>query len=104
MNLVPIRRHGGETIVRAGEVGDRFYVVGAGELEVTVDHARGHRLNAGDAFGEIALLRDVPRTATVTARTDVDLYGLDRDTFVSAVTGSTASSAAADELIDTRLG
>src|SRR4051812_13183544 len=104
MNLVPIHRHGGETIVRTGEVGDRFYVVGAGELDVTVDHEPSRRLKAGDYFGEIALLRDVPRTATVTSCTDVDLYGLDRDTFVSAVTGSSASSAAADELIAIRLG
>ena len=104
MNLVPIHRHGGETIVRTGEIGDRFYVVGAGELDVAVDHEPSRRLKAGDVFGEIALLRDVPRTATVTTRTDVDLYGLDRDTFVSAVTGSSASSAAADALIEIRLG
>jgi MFS family permease len=104
MNLVPIHRGGGETIVRAGEVGDRFYVVGDGELEVTVDGKATRRLAAGDGFGEIALLRDVRRTASVTAKTDVDLYGLDRDTFVSAVTGSAASSAAADELIEGRLG
>jgi MFS family permease len=104
MNLVPIHRHGGETVVRTGEVGDRFYVVGAGELDVAVDQAPLRRLKAGDAFGEIALLRDVPRTATVTTRTEVDLYGLDRDMFVSAVTGSSASSAAADALIEIQLG
>jgi MFS family permease len=103
MNLVPIHREGGETIVRAGEVGDRFYVVGAGELEVTVDGRPTRRLTAGDGFGEIALLRDVPRTASVTAKTAVDLYGLDRDRFVSAVTGSSASSTAADQLIEGRL-
>jgi hypothetical protein len=104
MNLVPIRAGGGETIVREGETGDRFYVVASGELEVTVAGAPTGRLEAGDAFGEIALLRDVPRTASVTTRTDADLYGLDRDAFVSAVTGSTASSAAAQELIGDRLG
>jgi cyclic nucleotide-binding protein/MFS transporter len=104
MNLVPIRRGSGETIVREGETGDRFYVVAAGELEVTVAGTPTGRLTAGDAFGEIALLRDVPRTASVTTRTDVELYGLDRSAFVSAVTGSTASSAAAEELIEGRLG
>jgi hypothetical protein len=104
MNLIPIRRRGGETVMRTGDVGDRFYVVETGELDVTVDHAPPRRLNPGDAFGEIALLRDVPRTATVTARTDVSLYGLDRDTFVSAVTGNSESSGVADALIATRLG
>jgi MFS family permease len=104
MNLVLIRRGSGETIVREGETGDRFYVVAAGELEVTVAGTPTGLLIAGDAFGEIALLRDVPRTATVTTRTAVELYGLDRTAFVSAVTGSTASSTAADELIDGRLG
>ncbi len=104
MNLVPIRRGSGETIVREGETGDRFYVVASGELEVTVSGTPTRRLTAGDAFGEIALLRDVPRTASVTTRTEVELYGLDRSAFVSAVTGSTASSAAADELIEGRLG
>jgi MFS family permease len=103
MNLVPIHRGGGDTVVRAGETGDRFYIVGSGELDVTVNGTRSAQLGPGDGFGEIALLRDVPRTATVTARTDVDLYGLDRDAFVSAVTGSTGSSAAADEVIEQRL-
>jgi MFS family permease len=103
MNLVPVRRGAGETVVRKGDVGDRFYMVASGELDVEVPGAPGRRLNAGDAFGEIALLRDVPRTATVTARTDVELYILERDVFVSAVTGSPASFEAADELIAARL-
>jgi MFS family permease len=103
MNLVPVRRGAGETVVREGDVGDRFYMVASGELDVEVPGAPGRRLNAGDAFGEIALLRDVPRTATVTARTDVELYILERDVFVSAVTGSPASFEAADELIAARL-
>jgi len=103
MNLVPVRREAGETVCREGDVGDRFYLVAAGELDVDVSGASGRRLTAGDAFGEIALLRDVPRTATVTARTDVELYVLERDIFVSAVTGSPASFEAADELIAARL-
>jgi MFS family permease len=103
MNLVPVRRGAGETVVREGDVGDRFYLVAAGELDVEVSGASGSRLTAGDAFGEIALLRDVPRTATVTAHTDVELYVLERDVFVSAVTGSPASFEAADELIAARL-
>jgi Cyclic nucleotide-binding domain len=103
MSLVPVKRDAGETVVREGDVGDRFYVVAAGELDVDLSGAAGRPLGPGDAFGEIALLRDVPRTATVTARTDVELYVLERDVFVSAVTGSPTSSEAADELIAARL-
>jgi CRP-like cAMP-binding protein len=61
-------------------------------------------LSAGDSFGEIALLRDVPRTASVRALTDVGTFVLERDVFLEAVTGHALSREAADEVVATRLG
>jgi MFS family permease len=91
----------GEVVIRAGDHGDRFYVVADGELEVT----NGFRSKAahGDFFGEIALLRDVPRTATVTATVPSRLYALERDDFLAAVTGHSAVRSAGETLVKQRL-
>ena len=102
--LIPVHEAAGETIVRQGEPGDRFYVISSGEVEVSVDGQPQATQGPGDHFGEIALLRDVPRTATVTARTDVDLLALERDDFVTAVTGHAASAEAAEAVVGARLG
>ena len=98
-SLDEVRVTAGATIIREGEPGDRFYVIGDGEVEVA-----GRRFGPGESFGEIALLRDVPRTATVTAVTDVALYALERDEFLAAVTGHERARAAADEVVAARLG
>jgi MFS family permease len=102
-DLQPVHVEAGRSVVRQGETGDRFYIVADGELEVTVDGHPGEPLGPGASFGEIALLRDVPRTATVAARTDVDLLALDRDTFLTAVTGHEESEAAAHAVVASRL-
>jgi MFS family permease len=100
--LVPVSVSAGEVVIRAGDVGDRFYVVGDGELEID---AKGLSAAAreGDFFGEIALLRDVPRTATVTATVDSRLYALEREAFLAAVTGHSAAHAAGREIARARL-
>ncbi len=95
----PVEVPAGVPIVREGEPGDRFYVVRSGTVSIL-----GRTFGPGDAFGEIALLRDVPRTATAMAVTDVELVALEREPFVAAVTGHAPSAAAADTMIAARLG
>lgn len=92
----------GEVVLRAGEVGDRFYIVDSGSLRIGFDEGEKES-GAGDYFGEIALLRDVPRTATVTATTATRLYALERADFLAAVTGHAMAEAAAHEVVDARL-
>lgn len=102
--LSPVRLRAGEEIFRQGDIGDRFYIVADGELEIVQDERVVNVTGPGGYFGEIALLRDVPRTATVRAKTDVELFALDRDDFIAAVTGHAASAETADSVISTRLG
>src|ERR687890_1960905 len=101
--LVPVEVLAGTAIVRQGDPGDRFYIVSDGEVAVSKDGRPVASLEQGDFFGEIALLRDVRRTATVTADTDVRLYALERDDFLEAVTGHPLSIEAADTVTRARL-
>jgi MFS family permease len=97
----PVRA--GEVVVRRGDPGADFYVVADGILDVTDVDGSPPPLGAGDFFGEIALLRDVPRTATVTARRDARLYVLDRDAFLSGIGAHRHSSEAAERTATARL-
>ncbi len=126
--LHTVRALAGEVIIRQGDLADRFYVVDAGSFEVTrgatrsagagaggsdvrpaPDATRDHRapaehlrtLGPGDVFGEIGLLRGVPRTATVTAMTDGELSALDAPDFLELVN---AGPLVGPRLVDLRRG
>jgi MFS family permease len=94
----------GREVVHQGDPGDRFYVIEDGEADVIGDGRHIRTMGPGDGFGEIALLRDTPRTTTVRARTPLRLYTLDRLDFVSAVSGYRSSGREADTLMVERLG
>jgi MFS family permease len=102
--LDEVRAAARQEVVRQGEPGDRFYLVKDGALDVYVDGRRVQTLGPGDSFGEIALLRNVPRTATVEAQTEAELYALERHDFLGAVTGFAPSLSAAEAVIGMRLG
>ena len=85
----------GTAVIRQGDPGDRFYAVVDGEFDVVVDGTFIRKAARGDSFGEVALLADVPRTATITAVRSSRLLGIDRIPFLVAVTGSDSSREAA---------
>ena len=94
----------GADVTTQGEPGERFYVIAAGEADVLRDGHKVRREGPGEFFGEIALLRPTPRTATVRAATELELLALGREDFVPAVTGHPESAAQADAVIAARLG
>ncbi|HEX6128881.1 MAG TPA: cyclic nucleotide-binding domain-containing protein [Candidatus Limnocylindria bacterium] len=98
-NLVPIHAHADSVVIRQGEPGEHFYLVVSGRLAVDIDERRVRELAGGSSFGEIALLRNVPRTATVRALESSELMALQRRVFLEAITGQPASASAADEVV-----
>lgn len=82
-NARPVAVRAGETIIAKGDDGEEFFVIEAGTVDI-VEY--GHTQSAGEGFGEIALIRDIPRTATVRAATDVRLRSLSRPAFLAAIT------------------
>ncbi len=101
--LAEIPLAAGQTLFEQGDHGDRFYLLHEGTLEI---HLPGEtKLEEAPAYvGEIALLRDVPRTATVRARTSAALWALEREDFLDAVTSNGRSLASADAISFARLG
>jgi len=102
-NLIAVDAPAGSVVVREGEAGDRFYIVRSGDLDVAVDGHTAGSVGPGRGFGEIALLRDVPRTASVVARTAVTLAALEREVFLEAVTGHPVASRFAHDTADRHL-
>jgi signal-transduction protein with cAMP-binding, CBS, and nucleotidyltransferase domain len=101
--LVEVQVEPESVVFEAGDSGDRFYLVAEGRAAVEIDGQRVRTVEPGDFFGEIALLHDVPRTATVRAMTGLRLYALDREMFVGTVTGHPASAEAAGSIVAARL-
>ena len=102
--LEPVHVGAGDAIVEQGDVGDHLYLINSGKVEVRIDGQAQATQGPGDHFGEIALLQDIPRTATVIARNDVELFALARKSFLDAVTGHAGSAAAAEAVVSARLG
>ena len=96
--MIETRHPAGTDIIREGEPGDAFYMVVDGTTEVIEAGQHQADLGPGASFGEIALIRGIPRPATVRATTDVTVYRLPSSYFLSAVTGNPHSPLAADQV------
>ncbi len=101
-DLVPVTAEAGEEVITQGDQGDSFYLIEAGEVEVFENGVFRRNEGPGESFGEIALLRDVPRTATVRTTEQTRLLRLERDQFIGAVTGHRRSQQQASTVVDSR--
>ncbi len=93
----------GAAIITEGEHGDRFYIVLSGRVAISAQGRDAGEMGAGGWFGEIALIRDVPRTATVRAIEPTELLAIRREPFLEALTGQARSRALASDVIEERL-
>jgi hypothetical protein len=101
--LTPIHLAPGAVLIQQGDQGDAYYAIAAGELDVRHDGHLLRQCGRGEGVGEIALLRDIPRTATVTAHSAATVYELHRDPFLTAVLGHAPTQRQADRIADARL-
>ena len=93
----------GRVVIRQGDAGDRVYVIDAGRYDVIADGHLVNTLERGDIFGEIALIADVPRTATVSAVEDGRLLAIDRATFLETLAQCPGTLATFEEVVGRRL-
>jgi CRP-like cAMP-binding protein len=101
--LVQVEVQAGEVLIRQGDPGETYYAIASGEVEVTADGHFLRRCGRGEGVGEIALLHNVPRTATVTALTAATVFELRREPFLIAVLGHAATQQAAGRITGARL-
>jgi MFS family permease len=101
--LKPIHLPAGAVLIRQGDQGDAYYAVASGELDAVQDGQFLRRVGRGEGVGEIALLRAIPRTASVIAHTAATVYELNRFLFLTAVDSHAATAHRADHIADTRL-
>ncbi len=91
-------------VVIQGTIGNNFYVIRSGLAEAIIDGTPVRRMGPGESFGEIALMRDVPRTATVRTLEPTDLLALDRSAFLSAISGARGARSATERVVEARIG
>ncbi|XP_058141657.1 cAMP-dependent protein kinase type I-beta regulatory subunit [Dasypus novemcinctus] len=87
--MFPVTHIAGETVIQQGDEGDNFYVIDQGEVDVYVNGEWVTSISEGGSFGELALIYGTPRAATVRAKTDLKLWGIDRDSYRRILMGST---------------
>ena len=102
--LRPQEFESGSVVMREGDPGEEFHVIASGSASVTVRGEPRPSLGSGDCFGEIALLRDIPRTATIIAAEPLHTFALRREQFLAAVASSARSGVAAESFVAARLG
>jgi CRP-like cAMP-binding protein len=101
--LQPLSVDPGTVIIREGDRGDCYYAIADGELVVSEAGREVNRVHRGEGVGEIALVRDTPRTATVTAATAAQLYVLDKESFLTAITGHATAARECERLVGEHL-
>ena len=101
--LTPESAPAGTVMMREGEVGEHYCAIASGEVAVTRAGKEVARLSRGEGFGEIALIEDVPRTATVTAVRPTEVYCLEKEPFILALTGHASAKRAASGVVTKRL-